>query len=125
LYTDKGQGQKIKTLKGMDDALAASSEFGLIPAREAMREWQEKEVARLEQELFKQRKRLADAERILQSRTTKKALDDQRIATDKVEWLKSKLGDQRRAEAKERDRRIFPSLFCPVMVWENGRPVIK
>ena len=43
------------------------------------------EAARLEQELFKQRKRLADAERTLQSKSTKAATDSKRIATAKVE----------------------------------------
>ena len=37
--------------------------------------------------------RLNDAERTLQTKTTKKAQEDRRIATDKVEWAKTKLSD--------------------------------
>ena len=40
--------------------------------------------SKLEQELFKQRKRLADAERTLQTKTTKAATESKRIATDEA-----------------------------------------
>lgn len=83
------------------------------------------EAARLEQELFKQRKRLADAERTLQSRATKAATESKRIATAKVEWALGKLGDLRRSELIDDDSRIFPAHHAPVMVWENGRRVVK
>ncbi|HYJ99368.1 MAG TPA: SOS response-associated peptidase family protein [Burkholderiaceae bacterium] len=83
------------------------------------------EAARLEQELFKQRKRLADAERTLQSKATKAATESKRIATAKVEWALGKLGDLRRSDLIDDDSRIFPAHYAPVMVWENGRRVIK
>jgi len=79
----------------------------------------------LEQELFKQRKRLADAERALQSRATKKDAESQRIATAKIEWAKGKLADLRRTELEDRDSRIFPGHYAPVLVMENGRHVVK
>jgi putative SOS response-associated peptidase YedK len=83
------------------------------------------EAAKLEQDIFKQRKRLADAERTLQTKTTKKALEDQRIATDKVAWALGKLADIRRTELQPRDSRIFPGWYAPVIVMENGKRVIK
>ena len=83
------------------------------------------QAARLEQELFKQRKRLADAERTLQTKTTKAATESKRIATAKVEWALGKLGDLRRSDLIDDDSRIFPAHYAPVMVWENGRRVIK
>jgi len=79
----------------------------------------------LEQELFAQRKRLADAERILQTKVTKAATDSKRIATDKISKTMGWLGDLQRTEPKERDARIFPGNYAPVMVWEDGRRVIK
>ena len=39
---------------------------------------------KLQQELFKQKKRLADAERSLETKITKKAEEDKRIATSKI-----------------------------------------
>jgi putative SOS response-associated peptidase YedK len=83
------------------------------------------QASTLEQELFKQRKRLADAERALQGRSTKKDAESRRIATTKIEWAKGKLADLRRSELEDRDSRIFPGHYAPVLVMENGRRVVK
>jgi putative SOS response-associated peptidase YedK len=83
------------------------------------------EVTRLEQDLFKQRKRLADAERTLQTKLTKAASESRRIATDKIEWTLGKLAAIRRSELEDEDARIFPGWYAPVMVSEGGRRVIK
>ena len=83
------------------------------------------QTADLERELFKQRKRLADAERTLLTKTTKAATESKRIATDKVEWALGKLADIRRTELVEEDSRIFPGWYALVMVMEGGRRVIK
>ena len=75
--------------------------------------------------LFAQKKRLADAERVLAVKQTKKALDDQRFATRKIGWLLDKLADLGRTEAKEGDSRIFPMWYAPVVILEEGRRVIR
>ena len=82
------------------------------------------QATKLEQELFKQRKRLADAARTLQTRTTKKAIEDQRIATNKVDQILQRLGDLKRAEPKDRDARIFPMVYAPVIIMEDGKRTI-
>ncbi len=84
-----------------------------------------KEIAKLEQEVFKQKKRLADAERALKVKETKKALNDQRVSSNKIEWALGKLGDIKRTELKPKDARMFPGWFVPVLVMENGKPAIK
>ena len=83
------------------------------------------EVTKLEQEAFKQKKRLADAERTLKAKATKAATESKRIATDKIEWALGKLADIRRTEPKPRDSRIFPGHYASVMVCESGRRVVK
>jgi putative SOS response-associated peptidase YedK len=83
------------------------------------------ETARFERELFKQRKRLADAERTLATRTTKAATESRRIASDKVEWCLGKLAALRRTDLMDDDSRIFPGWYAPVMVMEGGQRVIK
>jgi putative SOS response-associated peptidase YedK len=83
------------------------------------------QMTKLEQELFKQRTRLADAERILQTKTTKAAIESKRIATAKIEGSLRRLDDLRRTEPADRDSRIFPGQYAPVMVMENGRRVVK
>jgi putative SOS response-associated peptidase YedK len=90
-----------------------------------IREFDERQASTLEQELFKQRKRLADAERKLQNKPTKAAADSQRIAISKIEWCLGKLSDLRRTELIAEDSRIFFGWYAPVMIMENGRRVVK
>lgn len=78
-----------------------------------------------EADLFKQRRRLADAERKLKTKSTKSALENQRIAGEKIDWLRDKLDELHRTELKAKDSRIFPFWYAPVFVWENGEFVIK
>ena len=125
LYVDREQGSGAKIPKGMDAAFQSPASDderrikALIDAHDAQA------ASRLEQELFKQKKRLADAERTLQTKTTKKALEDRCIATGKIEWALGKLSDLRRTRPEDRDSRIFPGMHAPVLVWEGGRRVVK
>ncbi|MGN6521517.1 MAG: hypothetical protein ACTHK2_19090 [Dokdonella sp.] len=77
------------------------------------------------QDLFAQKKRLADAERTLQTKTTTKALEDQRIATSKIAWILGKLDELRRPDLVDEDSRIFPGWYAPAMVWQDGRRVVR
>src|ERR1700733_4888827 len=54
------------------------------------------QVAKWEKDLFVQKKRLADAERSLQTKETKKAREDVRIATNKIQTNLDRLADVRR-----------------------------
>jgi putative SOS response-associated peptidase YedK len=126
LYVDRRDGGKQKIPKGMDAAFMDPRTSEERQVKELIEQYNAQQVSKLEQEIFKQRKRLADAERTLAGpKPTKKAAEDQRIATTKVEWSLSKLADLRRTEPKDRDSRIFPSVYAPVMVVEGGRKVVK
>lgn len=125
LYWDCLRNGAIRTPKAMDAAFARSG-LGGEPGLATLIEQRDRaESTRLEQEIFKQRKRLADAERTLQAKTTKAATESKRIATAKVAWAMGKLADLRRNELEPRDSRIFPGWHAPVMVMENGRRVVK
>jgi len=79
-----------------------------------------------EQELFKQRKRLADAQRKLQAKETKSARNEERIATDKIAALVGKLSSLRSEQLGPDDSRIFPKkYFVPLIVSEGGRLLIR
>jgi putative SOS response-associated peptidase YedK len=69
-----------------------------------------------QQMVFAQKKRLADAERTLKTKETKKALNDQRIATDKIEAHVRRLADLKRTNLLDRDERIFPFWYAPIVV---------
>jgi len=70
--------------------------------------------------LFKQRARLVTATRAIEKKTTKKALNDQRVATDKIAWSLSKIDDLKRTELAPRDSRFFPGWYAPVLVMEES-----
>ena len=118
---DRIRRKRGKTVKGMDDWIRQQSPAigALIDDRDAV------EVARLEQEIFKQTKRLADAQRALAVKVTKKAENDLRVATDKVPQLKARLATLKRKEPKQGDWRFFPGMWAPVIVSEGGKKVIK
>ena len=80
------------------------------------------QVSKWEKDLFIQKKRLADAERGLQTKETKKAREHVRIATSKIENYLERLSDAKRTQAdEERDNRIFPMVYAPVIANIGGR----
>jgi len=78
----------------------------------------------LEQELFKQKKRLGDAERKLKTKVTKAAQEDQRISTDKIDALVRRIRDVNRTELQDQDSRIFPFYYSLIVVDEGKGPTI-
>lgn len=126
LYVRRDEsGRIIRLLRGMDRSFAQPGTdiereiAALIAKHDA------DEIARLETEMFALRKRLADAERKLAAKPTKAAAESARIATSKLESTRARLADLKRSERNASASRIFPGVYCPVMVWEHGRRVIK
>lgn len=78
----------------------------------------------LEAELFRQKTRLAEAERALASRPTRKAENEQRVATDRIARLQQNLADLQRAAPTAEDAMIFPGYYAPVMVTIDGQRMI-
>jgi putative SOS response-associated peptidase YedK len=117
--------QSLKVPKALEAALAASHDPALNDIHGLIDEYAAAQAVRLEQELFKQRKRLADAQRSLQAKVTQSAAEHERIATDKVAWLLGKLSDLKRTTLTDEDARLFPGWMAPVMVMEGGRRVVK
>jgi putative SOS response-associated peptidase YedK len=125
LYGDRGAGAKIKIPKGMDTPFMHPTTGEARQVRELIERFNAEQVAKLEQDLFKQSKRLADAERSLLSKETVKAREDVRIATNKIAAGKAKLGDIKRSTAKPGDGRIFPGTYGLVLVSEGGKRVVR
>lgn len=126
LFFERAEGvSKAKIPKAMEDAFATPETDAEQKIKAFIDQFNRDQTTKLEQDLFKQRKRLADAERTLLTKVTKAATESQRIATDKIAWTRGKLDDIQRNEPKPRDSRIFPGHYAPVMVMENGRLVVK
>lgn len=83
------------------------------------------QAAAIEEDLFKQKTRLAEAERKLAVKLTKAATESKRIATDKIARDHNRLKDLNRFELQPRDSRIFPGHYAPVMIMEDGRKMIR
>jgi putative SOS response-associated peptidase YedK len=125
VFSRRLEDDSIKIAK----ALEANFDTPSTPAEERIKEaidrYRASARADHESALFRQKKRLNDAERVLATKATRKALEDQRIARTKIAWHMNKLADLARTEPKEDDSRIFPMWYAPVVVLENGRRVIR
>lgn len=95
------------------------------PIQAAVREADQAEIDRLTQELFKQRKRVADAERALQAKETKKSREDVRIGTNKVEAAMRRLDELKKPESASGLGRIYPGYYALVLVRESERYVVR
>jgi hypothetical protein len=125
LFWRRRADSRIKIPKAMEIDFADSQNDEERQIRELIDAFNAAQAITLEQELFKQRKRLVEAERTLQTRTTKAAAESKRIATEKVEWALGKLAALRRTELTDEDARIFPGWYAPVMIWEEGGFLVK
>jgi putative SOS response-associated peptidase YedK len=81
-------------------------------------------AAKMEKDLFTQKTRLVNAERSLKEKETKKAREDVRIATAKIETLSTKLTRLRSSESNEEDNRIFPFVYAGVIVKKDGHNLL-
>lgn len=125
LFFERVQGSKALVPKGVEAAFAHPATDDERKVKALIDEFNAQQVTQYEQKLFEQRERLAKAERALQTKVTKAASESKRIASDKIEQTLRRLDDIRRTTPKDRDSRIFPGHYAPVLVMENGRPVIK
>lgn len=126
LFWQKRQdGQWAKIPKAMREAFRrpqGEKEFELAKlVAEADRE----QARRYEDELAAQTERLAKAETVLAgAKPTRKAADDKRIAGNKIVGAQRNLDDLRRGELVDKDARIFPGQYAPVMIEEDGQRLV-
>jgi putative SOS response-associated peptidase YedK len=125
LFWRRRAGEKIKVPRALEDGFAEPVSDREREIKALIDEWRAAESTRLQQELFKQRQRLTAAERALATKPTKKAADDQRIASSKTGQILGWLSDLQRADPKPQDSRIYPNMFTHVIVPENGKRVLK
>ena len=125
LYGMKLCDSRANTTPALDAAVKADKRADFQRVREALEQYQAQQVAKLGQELINQRDRLAKAELALKTKLTKKATEDQRIATSKIARTLEKLADLQRTERKRGDSRMYPGYFVPVLIMENGRKLVR
>jgi putative SOS response-associated peptidase YedK len=79
---------------------------------------------KLEKDLFSQKTRLDNAERSLKEKESKRAREEVRISTTKIDTLTTKLSNLRRTDTQPDDNRIFPFVYTGVIVNQDGHNLL-
>jgi putative SOS response-associated peptidase YedK len=127
LFAKRLEGEKIQIGKAMEFPFVNDPQTNLEKSiADKISRWHEARITEIESALFAQSKRLADAERILSAKATKKAENDKRISSAKIEKFKHDL--KRHADNKtlsDSDSRIFPLHYMSmVTLGSDGKPVV-
>ena len=129
LYLDRDEKYRIrrpvseipKIPKGMDFNFTSPRTDQERQIKELIDHYNASVVMESEQEMFKQAKRVADAERKLAVKETKAALNDLRVGGNKVKQMKRWIADAQRTTLEpERDNRIWPDWYLPVLLGSHA-----
>ncbi len=82
------------------------------------------QMAKLETEIFTQKKRLADAQRKRAVKESKAAAESQRIAATKVEQALGRLSRLADDRPHSNDYRIFPRHYAPIVLMREGQKLM-
>lgn len=118
-------GSWTKIPKGMRDAFRRpESEEGFELAK-LIAEGDRDLEQRYRDELDAQRERLEKAETVLAGpKPTKKAAEDKRIASNKIAAATRGLADLQRREPDDKDSRIYPGSYAPVLIERDGQRIV-
>jgi putative SOS response-associated peptidase YedK len=115
-------GEDVKVALGFDYEWIKSAE---TPAEKEIakliKECHKQQIGQFETEMFKQKKRLNEAEKKLAVKTTKVSENDKRIATNKISSLLGKIEVIQKLKLIEANYRIYPKMFSPLVVEEDGK----
>lgn len=134
LYLDRDEKYRIrrpvseipKIPKGMDFNFTSPRTDQERQIKELIDHYNASVVMESQQEMFKQAKRVADAERKLAVKETKAALNDVRVGGNKVKQMKRWIADAQRTTLEpERDNRIWPDWYLPVLMVEEGKRIVR
>lgn len=125
LISLRAQGRPIRIPRAVDRWFNEPRTPREAEARDLIAKFRADTVRELQQELFAQRKRLADAVRKLAVKTTKAAQESKRIATAKVDKVLRDLPLYGDWTATTIDARIFPFTYAPIVMHDGGRNVIR
>jgi putative SOS response-associated peptidase YedK len=125
LYKRRSVGEKLKLPRALDFNFTEDSDQKTGGIRKSIEKYRATTIQELEEDLFAQKKRLADAERKLETKPTKTAEKEKGIAERKIVANKRRLEKLKSDEVRPEDSRIFAMDYAPVIVLENGERVIK
>lgn len=120
MFQRRAAGDKIKVPRAVEDGFLAGTTAEDQAIATLVLQHREAEATRLQQDLFAQRARLADAERKLAEKPTKAAAESKRIALNKIDSYRKALS----GEVEDSGARIFPGVYAPVVIVQEGQPVV-
>jgi DNA-binding Lrp family transcriptional regulator len=103
LFRRRLEDGTIKISRALEDNFAEPNNPIAEQTRAHIEAYRRKQATTWETDLFKQKTRLVNAERSLQQKETKKAREDLRIATDKIDNYRERLSDLKRTESRPND----------------------
>jgi putative SOS response-associated peptidase YedK len=124
LFENRNRGSGVKIPKTMEAEFLGSADARDRTIQQSILEWRRIRQIEIEEELLKQEARLQATEQKLAVKETKTALNDQRIAKEKIEKCHSRLAELVSEEYSEHER-IYPMSYAPLLVLEKGELVIR
>ena len=127
LFKKRSEAMKLTLPRGLEYNFTKDPQSGNEKQIATLiNEWHSDQVHIRQQELFKQKTRLADTERKLAAKETKKALNDKRIASNKIPWLTDKIKWHETKKPVDNDYRIFPQHYVAMAyVNEDGERMVS
>lgn len=124
LFYRRLEDSSVRVARALEANFDAPTNLVEERIQSSIADYRTRQLTQWEQGLFAQKKRLADAQRKLAVKETKKACEEERIATAKIQWHVDKINDAKRSGLNEEDHRIFPFWHAPVIVMDEQGPLI-
>jgi putative SOS response-associated peptidase YedK len=119
--SDPGQ---YRLPRGFDLEFADARTAEESAIKDLIDQYRKGQVAKLEMDVFAQKKRLADAERKLALKETKAAAESKRIAGTKVKQAMGRLALLTDDKPTADDYRIFPRNYAPIILMRDGEKIM-
>ncbi|PMQ04148.1 hypothetical protein DyAD56_15785 [Dyella sp. AD56] len=124
-WEKRKDGQWVKIPKAMREAFRKPRGEGEFELAKIVAEGDREQADAYQVEIDAQSARLEKAEAVLAGpKPTKTASNDKRIASDKIARAQRNLDDLSRKEPKDRDSRIYPGIWAPVMIEKDGQRIV-
>jgi putative SOS response-associated peptidase YedK len=125
IYSQRLNVAAVRIPRGFDRNFDHPGDADAQVIKQSIDSYRNREAVRIEGELFALKKRQADAVRKLAIKSTKIALNERRIATDKLAKALARLPLLTGTQPHALDSRIFPMHYTPVVIADQGRLLVR
>jgi putative SOS response-associated peptidase YedK len=121
VFLERLTSKSIRILRGFETNFSDPRSPAERRIKDLIEQYRATKIMELEQEAFRQKKRLADADRKLKLKETKSALEERRISTARIEAALERLSLLKGTQPHEDDDRVFPMSYAPIIVNRGGQ----